>query len=524
MANAYYDYINGSAGNDGLTPTTAKATRDQAVAVAGAGDKVIAVDGTQQHESADFVFDDNIIESSETYRQATLIAADTETGEVARTSSALQAANNPKVVENLVFDGSQGNPPSRAFTIVADTAEDIITDIQGCRMISGSVGALYLTDRRGTQRIVNLSVDGNIPDHAVYVDGNQAASGDQLIQINGLQVLPTNEIQSNQELIDLRGLAANNLDLIVNGLEAKINVAASASSVYLAKLKSNSKIHLNGGKIEINGDDANGVTGIVIQGHSAGNEPSEVFIQNQRIDFNCPAGYGLAVGEAQIDGHLTSGTVSGCVLNGKHFASATPHTVCLGQGTNTTFTGNTLSDGGVPILVSKVDDAKVINNVVINPFITGIFIKGATDSTVENNVVIHNGSNPCRASLLCAVDDQAGTDTVASTIKNNVVLVKNISKINTLSARNDASQVCTFENNIYILPDTVDLATTDLFGESCGAGGAANRTFAEWQAEAYTTNEKVVQLPVTQIDVLIKQFTEIQAQGSGLFTSLFRSI
>lgn len=503
MANAYYDYVNGSAGNDGLTATTAKATRDQAVAVAGAGDKVIAVNGTQQHESADFVFDDDRIESAESFRDATLIAANSETGEVARTSSALLATNNPLTIENLVFDASQGNPPTRALSIVADTSEDIITVVNGCQMIPGTDGALYISDRRGEQIVTDLLITGTINDHAVYVDGNQTASGDQKIKINNLTILPDNELITSQELVDLRGLASNNLDLVVNNLSITADVADSASSVYGIKLKSNSKIHVNNTNLIFNGDDVSGVTGLMIHGHSAGNEPSEVYVQNLNVEFNCVAGYGAAIGESQIDSHLTSGFISGCYLKGKYYASGTPHTLVLGQGSNLTLAGNYFDGGGVPCLVSITDDAKVINNIFYNPFITGIFVKGTTDCTIQNNIVMNDGSYLTRASLLCAVDDQGGTNTAAATIKDNIVYVADISTINTLSAINDTSQVCTYENNIYVLPDDTDLSTTDLFGYNCGAGGAANNTYAEWIAQSEVTDDRIVLLPAAEIRSII---------------------
>ena len=94
MADRFYDYNNGDDADNGSTAALARASRSTAVSSSTAGDRVIAVDGDHAHESGFFDFNDNRIESSETFRGARLQANPSQTTRVARTSG----SNTPQAV------------------------------------------------------------------------------------------------------------------------------------------------------------------------------------------------------------------------------------------------------------------------------------------------------------------------------------------------------------------------------------------------------------------------------------------
>ena len=107
---------------------------------------------------------------------------------------------------------------------------------------------------------------------------------------------------------------------------------------------------------------------------------------------------------------------------------------------------------------------------------------------------------------ILAVAPQGSTDTTAVTYQQNLVIVQDTSKIHSLAYIEDSDQACTFTRNTYIIPDTVDVATANLFSYENGAGGAANKTLAEWNATSEVTDDVIVQLPASEIQKLINKY------------------
>jgi hypothetical protein len=96
------------------------------------------------------------------------------------------------------------------------------------------------------------------------------------------------------------------------------------------------------------------------------------------------------------------------------------------------------------------------------------------------------------------------------------VIVDDISKVQSLAGV-FLNQSATFENNTYIIPDTVDVSTENLFaiGNSAISANSANATLAEWNALNATVNgsgvvsvtgDKIIQLPIAEIQAMIEGY------------------
>ena len=138
-----------------------------------------------------------------------------------------------------------------------------------------------------------------------------------------------------------------------------------------------------------------------------------------------------------------------------------------------------------------------------------MYIKGTTDCTVQDNIAVYSGkydSNDVQdKGVSClAVAAQGATSTVAATIRRNLVIVADINKVQSLACIM-ASQACTFANNTYVVPDTVDVNNDDLFayGNASLSANSANNTLTEWNAQTEVSNDVIVTMPVAQITNLV---------------------
>ena len=508
MANAYYDYNNGLAGNDGLTPSTPKATRSQAVAVAGAGDKVIALDGTHVHESGHFVFDDDRIESGNTYRGATLNPAAGETVYCARTSATLAEANNPFRIEALVFDGL--DQVTYGLRLAEQSAaESVITQLHNIEINNCTVYNLLISEQGGRQEIVNLKLGGLLTSRAIGATGNLSAKANQVIDIQGCE-LALDEVTGSKKAIELSqvGTPTNTLDLYFKGLTGTISIAASASMTLL-DVSTKDDCTVTGFDLVFNADDATtNVSGIIMTGNASTYELPNGLITNCKIKFNAPAGFAIAFGNSTTDSHITGGLVASNHVTGKHYASNTPHNYVMGQGTAGELKGNASQDGYVGYLLSITDTCDASANIAFDCYGPSYYAKGTTAATIKDNIAICSGKFTQRDRGILAVAPQGATNTTAVTFQENLIIVANISKIHSLAYIEDVNQVCTFTRNTYIIPDTVDVTTENLFSYENGVGGAANNTLDQWNAQTEVTDDVIVQMPAAEIAAIVKQYKE----------------
>lgn len=508
MADAYYDYNNGLAGNTGLTVDSPKATRSQAVAVAGIGGTCIALDGTHTHETGHFVFDDNLNDSSHTYRGATLQPNNAESTRCARTSASLPASGNPFVYKDLVFLGRSPDlsAVTQALEIGQDAAEDITTRFENCEAKGYGAYCLLISNRRGRFEMVNGKLSGDPSSRFLGTTSSLAGDGNQAIDIQGLNIAPDGEL-STMTVIGITKVdnLTNTFDVAIKGVTGTISVAASAA-VSLLDLQGCAEPSVSGWNITINADDSvSTVTGLLCRGRATA-ITSNAKMTNNVINYNSPAGFALLLGQSIVASNVTGGEVSGNKVTGKYYASATPHNIIIGQGVTGTIKGNASINGYVGYLISKTTNGTVTNNTAYDCYGPSYYVKGTTACTVKDNVAVLSGGLTQRDRGVLAVAPQGATNTAGATIQENLVIVQDVSKIHSLAYIEDASQVCSFVRNTYIIPDTVDISTANLFSYENGIGGAANNTLAQWNAQTEVTDDVIVQMPASEIGRLVNEY------------------
>jgi len=511
MANKYYDGNNGSDSNDGSTPALAKLTRNAAVSASIAGDKVIAVNGIQIADTGHYNFNDDRVESSQSYRQAIIQPKSasnggSETNYVARTSAELSSANNPFVIENLTFDGI-GEVSQVLSLVEQSTAEELVTEVRGCEFKNGLSYNLVGFDRGGTQDFINCKVSGPKPSAAhIAFTGNLSDKANQTIKFQGLE-LAVDPITSSTVILKASQKTAptNTLDLHITGMSGSFNVSNNASLTVL-ELFSKDNIHVQGCKLNITGDETEQNTiGIRVFGKGSGYETSDVDISNNTVYFSSGVGYAISYGDSTADSHIAGGSVSGNTVVGKYYpGSQTPHNYAMGQGTVGNLTGNISVDGYVGYLISKTDSCNVVGNLAYDCYGPNFYIKGTTLCEVKDNIAVVSSKYTQHERAIISVTEQGGVDTAGANIKQNYVVVEDVSKIHSLAQITDANQVCAFERNTYIIPDTVDLSTAQLFSYQ---SFSPTDTLAQWNARSEVTNDVIVQLPLSEVKNIIASYT-----------------
>lgn len=527
MADAFYDYNNGSSGNSGLTELLPKATRQQAVAVAGAGDNCYALDGIHVHESSHFDFDEDVKDRSLNFRGATLRSGGAESVRVARFSSGLAVIDNPIIMEGFVFDAPGSNSGSgvqRAFEFPA-LALDLTVQFHNCEFINGSTYGLFYTQSQGRLELVNCKFSGTLPSGAgapISLTTSLSSAGNQVVDIQGIEFDLT-EISSDKSLLVVQqvGTPSNTLDAYIKSVRGTLAISGATTNVTFIKCQTKDTINIANCNFTVNANDNltdtdGSVVAILAIGNSSGNESSDVNITNNIVNYFSPAGFALSYGQSTVDGHITGGLVAGNSVTGKYYALDTPHNILMGQGTAGDCKGNFSRDGFVGILLSITDSCNCTGNTVLDCYGPSLYAKGTTAATVKDNICMVTGKYTQRNLGILSVAPQGATNTTAVTFQENLVIVQDITKIHSLAYIEDASQACTFIRNTYILPDTVDIDTAALFSYESGlAGQAANNTLAEWNAQSEVTDDVIITMPVAQIEAMIAANTPATGSGTG---------
>jgi hypothetical protein len=457
------------------------------------------------------------IHAAQSYRAATL-QADTgvQTTFVARTSSSLSAANNPFIVKNIVFDAE--DLVTQAIEIGQDAAEDITTQFHGCEFNNGGSINFLISNRRGRVEIVDAKLSGSpsssllVSTTALAGDGNQAIDI-QTIQLSGI-------CQPSGSLTGVKLTKVNNLtntfDVFLKGLSGSMTCDEN-SDVTGVDINGAVAPQVSNGSLTITSENNSGSsTGILVRGQTTA-VCSDATIANMDVTFNCPAGFAIMLGQSTVDSNVTGGLITGCRATGKFFSGETPHNFLLGQATSGKMAGNESIDGFVGYLISKTTTADVQGNLTFDCYGPSYYCKGVTAATVKDNVAVSSGKFLQTENGFLAVADQGGVNNVAAVFQENLVIVKDINKIHSLASKT-TSQGVSFIRNTYIIPDTVDLETKDLFAHDVAVEGVANNTFAEWLAQTEVTDDIIVQLPQSAINALVEQYRPESAQAGPSLT------
>ena len=504
MANAYYDYNNGSAGNSGLTALLPKATRGQAASVAGAGDKVICLDGAHVHEADFFAFNDNRLERSENYRGATLRANATYATRVARVSGIID-----QDVSGFTFDGQSGlgGAVAYAFGFTSSGAVPRKDIVSNGKFIIGEFYGINIEQTIGIQRIINAEIVGDIDGtgvRAIRAPSNVLGSdGNHSVIVDGLKL--NNNVTAVGKVLELaKGVAiANTVDLSIKGLNGTLTVSADSTIV---DIKTEDIVSISGFNLTLDVDDGVSCSGLLVRGSDAANPTSLASIASGTLNFNADTGFGIMLGSSTAAGNgISNGVLSGFTVRGKYTATGTPHNCGIGRDVTGVIRGVNSIDGYVGIILSMCADGTAENNLVFDPFGPAIYIKGTTIAAVKYNIAICSGKFIQRDRGIIAVAPQDGTDTANADFLEGLVIVADLDKIHSLASVEDANQVCSFTRYTYIVPEEQYVEGNNYFTYNNGAG-AANESLATWNAHVgnlTVTDDIIVPMPQEEIAKLI---------------------
>ena len=503
MATVYLD-LNAATNGSGASSSDPFNSVPSAETGAGAGGTIVFVANTIQDgndwENTYFDFDADVFIKAETRRTVTLQDGNqppyvVRYSDPVSTRVSLQGVIvDPVIVSKAAAIRYDNVPATGTFPKYL---------LQDCQIKTGSAYGVDYRTRSGLLQIINLDVVGDPTGPALAATSNISAKGNTIIDVQALNFNYSSEV-GNTNLVSIQQVSspANNLDVSCKALNGVLNFANSSSSIVF-RVDANGTVNIANSNVTLNGDNATSVTGFFVQGKGSGFETSNANITNNNIKFNIPAGYGISFGQSAADSHITSGSVSGNTITGKYYASATPHNILMGRGTAGKCKGNLSQDGYVGILASICDTGtEIIGNTLLDCYGPNIYCKGTVGVTVKDNVCVQTGKYTQRDRGILAVAIQGATNTAAATIQENLIIVKDLSKIHSL-AYIEANQTASFVRNTYIVDESQYSETTKYFTYKNGQGGAPNNTIAEWNAQSEITNEVLLPLPASEIDSLI---------------------
>ena len=530
MATVYLD-LNASTNGSGNNSSDPFNSGSSAEAGAGAGGTIVLVANTIQNgndwQNTYFDFDADVFIKAETRRTVTLQDGSVSSyvvrySDPVSTRVSLQGVIvDPVIVSKASAIRYDDVPATGAFPKYL---------LQDCQIKTGiSYGVDYRT-RSGSLQIINLDVVGDPTGPALAATSNISAKGNTIIDVQALNFNYSSEVGSTN-LVSIQQVSspANDLDVSCKALNGVLNFANNASSIVF-RVDANGTVNIANSNVTLNGDEATSVTGFFIQGKGANTasdnfETTSANITNNKIKFNIPAGYGISFGQSGADSHITSGSVSGNTITGKYYASATPHNILMGRGTAGKCKGNLSQDGYVGILASICDTGtEIIGNTILDCYGPNIYCKGTVEVSVKDNVCIQTGkyTQRDRGILAVARQDLPGNvivNTAAATIQENLIIVKDLSKIHSL-AYIEANQTASFVRNTYIVDESQYNETAKYFTYKNGQGGAPNNTITEWNAQSEVTNEVLLPLPASEIDSLIENLKTTTGSTFKIIDSL----
>ena len=531
MTDRYYDYNNGSTGNNGSTVDVPRSTRSEAVSNASISDFVIALDGIHVHESSHFLFNDRRNEKGLNYRGATLRPNAGETTYTARSNSSINATDGTFMIENFVIDAN--NQTTYGLHLgEQSTNESLETRLTNLEIKDANNYNLLINDRAGRQDILNLKLSGSPSNTGLGGTASLSAKGNQTINVDTLELditgssgaaVGVNLQQSNS--------LANTLDLKFKNVTGTVTATGSAAALGLKLRSVNPSISNSKFTIEAQDTTGTGNYGISILGQSTAVTTSPIIVNND-ITFNAKAGYAISLGVANQESYVTGGEVSGNTVTGIYDTVNTPHGYSIGQNVGAaTLRGNTAINVYAPYLFSKCNGAIAEGNLAYNCHGMSYYVKGATDVTVQDNIAVVGVD--CTASAnegiaVIAINEQTdGTNTQACTVRRNLVITDDITKVKSLACIL-ADQSADFSNNTYIIPDTVDLSTPLFsFGAASVASNDPNYTIDQWNALSSTangsgtvtvSNDVIVQMPVAEIQAMMASYAPATGGSNGTVT------
>jgi parallel beta-helix repeat protein len=259
---------------------------------------------------------------------------------------------------------------------------------------------------------------------------------------------------------------------------------------------------------------------------------SNHLISGNDVYGDAPAGFFISAGEYSGT-VLNAVTISGNAVRGNNkWYLNTPHGIGVGLNTsNSMIENNIIADTHVGIVAYLCASGTARGNLIRSVWGPACYAKGTTAFTFDSNIILID-KYLATANAALAGTYQDTTNCTAATFSNNIVIVKDASKLRALGqisglvAASSTPQPVTFTNNIYIIPDTINVATAQLFVYLGTSPAAANYTYSQWltiaTGGASVTGDRIIQLSVDEINKLYSFYQNKLLYGlsSGLIDNL----
>jgi hypothetical protein len=305
--------------------------------------------------------------------------------------------------------------------------------------------------------------------------------------------------------------------------------AANLIGIYVVNGKTTGTVSITQSNFTIDSATTQTQRGIVIESQNLSYPIDAAVIANNKITSNASNGHIFSVGLNGVTNYVTNTKFQGNHAIGNSPSVATPHGITFGKGSTGTLSTGNISEKAYVGYLHDVSTS-VTQQGDITKDCTGphYYLKGCGNSTVQNCTALVSSAavahTVAKNAIVC-ITDQANTNTTTGNIvKNCTFICSDITKIGCLAAYDarylDASnpQYGKFLNNVYIIPDTIDVTTTALFGYK--QHETPNYTLAQWltvnanAGETTVVGDRIIQLPRSEIEILIAQYYS-RATGGG---------
>lgn len=479
---------------DGQTPATAWLTYSKAWQSATAGEQTILINGTTVETASTSLQADRIYDGQ---GKDTAILQNTATDITARFSGILTSTGNPHTFTNVTIDGQGANPSTTAIEQQAPAVQDSNGSLINVKVIAGTARGYLISNRYGEQILNNVSFEGACTSyHFITTDMSLAANSSIAMTDVDFDITSAGS-GSGMASIQKDNNATFNSTLDIDGITGSIVVNAASTSVVF-HVRGMTTPQLSNFDITITGDGTD-IDGVKVASLSTAISTG-ILMDNINIFYDCPAGFGLSFGDSTTNGGET-GVMENCTVTGQALPTATPHNIGFRQNSNGIGRNLKSIDGYVGILAGLVTDCLIENNETRDCNGPHIYIKGVDNATIQNNISYMAAGRIQRDNGILAVISQDATDTASADFISNEVYVSDMSNIASL-AQIAADQICTFQNNIYYIADTVDL-NDKMFTYGIDNGNLPTDTIVEWNARSEVTNDTIVQLPQAELDAII---------------------
>jgi len=305
---------------------------------------------------------------------------------------------------------------------------------------------------------------------------------------------------------------------------------ANLIAIHVVNGKTSNSIAISNNVFTINSLTTQTQRGILLEAQNASWPIDSAIVSGNKITCNSSNGHVISIGLNAATNYVTNTKVNGNHVIGNSPTVATPHGITFSQSSSGTLSeGNISEKKYVGYLHDKSTSCTQQGDLTKDCTGPHYYLKGCGDSIIQNCVGLSSLSateHTLAKNAFVCLTDQGGTNTATGNIiRNCIFLCADLSKIGCLAAYDPRSgdptnpQYGKFVNNTYIIPDTVDVSSTPLFGYL--QHETPNYTLTQWNAinanagESLVTNDRIVQLPASEIDAMITDYYNRAAGGGG---------